>query len=210
LRWRAIKFAVLPSLQTFRHFASPLVAFLYPIGFCPGSDSKPSLIAIFTLHCHGLHFMLSSRLDADSYDTAHFNNSALAIVVGCGVARWPFACFRRSRRRHGECAPALPHSRDLRRPRNRLVYDIGDLVEPHSRRLAPVAGPVEPLPKALATAGGPSSARTLSPCVISRCTSERCGARRHLELRAGKKARWSSRGCRQTRSLVSLHADSGA
>jgi uncharacterized membrane protein YccC len=109
-----IKFAVLPALQTFSEFCLAIGLFLVPAGFVLAQSRAPAMIAVFT--AMAFNFMpLLSPTNQMSYDTAQFYNSALAIVVGCGVAPLAFRLFpplspaRRMRR-----LLALT-SRDLRR-----------------------------------------------------------------------------------------------
>jgi uncharacterized membrane protein YccC len=87
-----IKFAVLPALQTFPAFCFAIGLFLVPMGFVLAQSRKPAMIAIFTAMT--FNFMpLLSPANQMSYDTAQFYNSALAIVVGCGVAPLTFRLF---------------------------------------------------------------------------------------------------------------------
>ena len=80
-----IKFAVLPALDTFAAFCLAIGAFLIPVGFAMARSRQPAAIAIFT--AMGANFMpLLSPTNQMSYDTAQFYNTALAIVVGCGIA----------------------------------------------------------------------------------------------------------------------------
>src|SRR5260370_5329902 len=84
-----MKFAVLPALQTFPAFCFAIGLFLVPIGIVLAQSQKPAMIAIFT--AMAFNFMpLLSPTNQMSYDTAQFYNSALAIVVGCGVAPLAF------------------------------------------------------------------------------------------------------------------------
>jgi uncharacterized membrane protein YccC len=121
-----IKFAVLPALQTFPAFCFAIGLFLVPIGFVLAQSRKPEMIAIFS--AMAFNFMpLLAPTNQMSYDTAQFYNSALAIVVGCGVAPLAFRLFpplspaRRMRRllaltsrdlRRLATAPVLPVSED--------------------------------------------------------------------------------------------------
>jgi uncharacterized membrane protein YccC len=121
-----IKFAVLPGLQTFPAFCFAIGLFLVPMGFVLAQSRKPTMIAIFT--AMAFNFMpLLSPTNPMSYDTAQFYNSALAIVVGCGVSPLAFRLFpplspaRRMRRllsltsrdlRRLATVPELPISED--------------------------------------------------------------------------------------------------
>jgi len=87
-----IKFALLPALQTFPAFCFAIGLFLVPIGVVLAQSRKPAMIAIFT--AMAFNFMpLLSPTNPMSYDTAQFYNTALAIVVGCGVAPLAFCLF---------------------------------------------------------------------------------------------------------------------
>ena len=120
-----MKFAVLPTLQTFPAFCFAIGLFLVPIGFVLAQSQKPAMIAIFT--AMAFNFMpLLAPTNPMSYDTAQFYNSALAIVVGCGVAPLTFRLIpplspaRRIRR-------LLAHSsRDLRRLATARVLPISE------------------------------------------------------------------------------------
>jgi uncharacterized membrane protein YccC len=87
-----MKFALLPALQTFPAFCLAIGLFLVPIGVVLAQSRKPAMIAIFT--AMAFNFMpLLSPTNPMSYNTAQFYNSALAIVVGCGVAPLAFRLF---------------------------------------------------------------------------------------------------------------------
>jgi uncharacterized membrane protein YccC len=87
-----IMFALLPALQTFPAFCFAIGLFLVPMGFVLAQSRKPAMIAIFT--AMAFNFMpLLSPTNPMSYDTAQFYNTALAIVIGCGVAPLAFRLF---------------------------------------------------------------------------------------------------------------------
>jgi uncharacterized membrane protein YccC len=119
-----IKFALLPHLDTFPAFCAAIGICLIPTGFARARSGRPAAIAIFTTM--GVNFVpLLAPTNQMSYDTAQFYNTALAIVVGCGIA--PLA-FR-----------LLPSLTPSLRARRLLDLTLRDL-----RRLA-----VEPLPPGL-------------------------------------------------------------
>jgi uncharacterized membrane protein YccC len=85
-----IKFAVLPALETFPAFCLSIGLFLVPAGFAIARSRRPAAVAVFT--AMGIIFVpLLAPANQMSYDTAQFYNSALAIVVGCGVAPVAFS-----------------------------------------------------------------------------------------------------------------------
>jgi uncharacterized membrane protein YccC len=80
-----VKFAVLPALTTFPAFCIAIGVYLVPVGFAMARSRHPAAIAIFTFMT--ANFMpLLAPTNPMSYDTAQFYNTALAVVVGCGVA----------------------------------------------------------------------------------------------------------------------------
>jgi uncharacterized membrane protein YccC len=84
-----IKFAVLPGLETFPAFCVAIGLFLIPVSFARAQSRQPAAIAIFSTM--GINFLpLLAATNQMNYDTAQFYNSALAIVVGCGVAPLAF------------------------------------------------------------------------------------------------------------------------
>jgi uncharacterized membrane protein YccC len=84
-----IKFAVLPALQTFPAFCAALGLFLLPGGFAMAVSRQPTVIAILTAMAFNV-IPLVAPTNEMNYDTAQYYNSALAIVVGCGVAPLAF------------------------------------------------------------------------------------------------------------------------
>jgi len=84
-----IKFAVLPSLDTFPAFCLALALYLIPVGFAVAQARQPAISAVFT--AMAFNFMpLLSPTNQMSYNTAQFYNTALAIVAGCSVAPLAF------------------------------------------------------------------------------------------------------------------------
>jgi uncharacterized membrane protein YccC len=84
-----MKFAVLPSFETFQAFCVAIGFFLVPVGFAMARSRQPAAMAVFT--AMGASFMpLLAPTNRMSYDPGQFYNSALAIVVGCGVAALGF------------------------------------------------------------------------------------------------------------------------
>jgi uncharacterized membrane protein YccC len=85
----AIKFAMLPTLQTFPAFCAALGVVLLPAGFVTAVSRQPTVKAVLT----GMMFNVIPVLaptNEMSYDTIQFYNSSLAIVVGCGLAPLSF------------------------------------------------------------------------------------------------------------------------
>jgi uncharacterized membrane protein YccC len=85
----AIKFAMLPTLQTFPAFCAALGVVLLPAGFVTAVSRQPTVNAVLT----GMMFNVIPVLaptNVMSYDTMQFYNSSLAIVVGCGLAPLAF------------------------------------------------------------------------------------------------------------------------
>jgi uncharacterized membrane protein YccC len=84
-----IKFAVLPGLDTFPAFCAAIGLFLVPAGFALAMSRQPAFVAVFS--CMAFNFMpLLAPTNEMSYDTEQFYNTALAIVVGCGIAPLAF------------------------------------------------------------------------------------------------------------------------
>jgi uncharacterized membrane protein YccC len=118
----AIKFAMLPALQTFPAFCAALGLFFLPAGFAMAVSRQPIATAVLTAMAFNFNPLLAPTNEMN-YDTAQYYNSALAIVVGCGVAPLAFLLLPplspalRLRRllaltsrdlRHLAIAPALP------------------------------------------------------------------------------------------------------
>jgi uncharacterized membrane protein YccC len=85
----AIKFAVLPTLQTFPAFCAALGLFLLPGGFAIAVSRQPTVTAVLTAMTFNVMPLLAPTNEMN-YDTIQYYNSALAIVVGCGVAPLAF------------------------------------------------------------------------------------------------------------------------
>ena len=85
----AIKFAMLPALQTFPAFCAALGLFFLPAGFAMAVSRQPIVTAILTAMTFNFNPLLAPTNEMN-YDTAQYYNSALAIVVGCGVAPLAF------------------------------------------------------------------------------------------------------------------------
>jgi uncharacterized membrane protein YccC len=85
----AVKFAMLPALQTFPAFCAALGLFFLPAGFAMIASRQPVLTAVLTAMTFNFNPLLAPTNEMN-YDTTQFYNSALAIVVGCGVAPLAF------------------------------------------------------------------------------------------------------------------------
>jgi uncharacterized membrane protein YccC len=85
----AVKFAMLPALQTFPAFCAALGLFFLPAGFAMTASRQPVLTAVLTAMTFNFNPLLAPTNEMN-YDTTQFYNSALAIVVGCGVAPLAF------------------------------------------------------------------------------------------------------------------------
>jgi uncharacterized membrane protein YccC len=84
-----IKFALLPSLDTFPAFCLALGLYFIPIGFGVALAQQPAMSAVFT--AMAFNFMpLLSPTNQMNYNTVQFYNAALAIVAGCSVAPLAF------------------------------------------------------------------------------------------------------------------------
>ena len=111
-----IKFAALPALETFPAFCAAIGLFLIPASFALARSRQPAAMAVFT--AMGMNFMpLLAPTNEMSYDTVQFYNTALSVVVGCGVAPLAFCLLP-------PVSPAL-------RARRLLSFTLHDL-----RRLA--------------------------------------------------------------------------
>jgi uncharacterized membrane protein YccC len=85
----AVKFAMLPALQTFPAFCAALGLFFLPVGFAMAVNRQPMMTAV--LNGMAFNFLaLLAPTNEMNYDTAQYYNSALAIVAGCGVAPLAF------------------------------------------------------------------------------------------------------------------------
>ncbi|MET4482657.1 FUSC family protein [Bradyrhizobium sp. F1.13.3] len=80
-----IKFAVLPSLQSFPALCLALGLFLIPAGFSVARWRTPASMAVLSTMTSSF-MSLVSPTNQMTYDTAQFYNVAVAVFVGCGVA----------------------------------------------------------------------------------------------------------------------------
>jgi uncharacterized membrane protein YccC len=85
----AMKFAMLPALQTFPAFCAALGLFFLPAGFAVAVSRQPIVTAVLTAMAFNFNPLLAPTNEMN-YDTTQYYNSALAIVVGCGVAPLAF------------------------------------------------------------------------------------------------------------------------
>jgi uncharacterized membrane protein YccC len=84
-----IKFAMLPALQTFPAFCAALGLFFLPAGFAMAVSRQPIVTVVLTAMTFNFNPLLAPT-NVMNYDTSQYCNSALAIVVGCGVAPLAF------------------------------------------------------------------------------------------------------------------------
>jgi uncharacterized membrane protein YccC len=84
-----IQFAVLPLLVSFAGFSVAMALYLVPVGMLVAQASSAATSTLFTA-MSGNFVPLLAPANQMSYDTVQFCNSALAIVVGCGVAALSF------------------------------------------------------------------------------------------------------------------------
>ena len=85
----AVKFAMLPALQTFPAFCAALGLFFLPAGFAMAVSRQPIVTTVLTAMTFNFIPLLAPTNEMN-YDTAQYYNSALAIVAGCGVAPLAF------------------------------------------------------------------------------------------------------------------------
>jgi uncharacterized membrane protein YccC len=85
----AIKFAMLPALQTFPAFCATLGLFYLPAGFAMAVSRQPIVTTALTAMAFNFNPLLAPSNEMN-YDTAQYYNSALAIFVGCGMASLAF------------------------------------------------------------------------------------------------------------------------
>jgi uncharacterized membrane protein YccC len=85
----AVKFAMLPALQTFPAFCAALGLFFLPAGFAMTFSRQPIVTAVLTAMTFNFNPLLAPTNEMN-YDTIQFYNSALAIVVGCSMAPLAF------------------------------------------------------------------------------------------------------------------------
>ena len=145
----AIKFAVLPAVETFPAFCMALGAFLIPVGVAMTRSRQPALLAIWTAMAFNFIPVLQPTNEM-SYDTIQFYNSALGIFVGCAVAPLSFLLLPPlSPAFRAERLIALTW-RDLRRLAiEHLPMSVGDWRGRIYSRLAALPDTAEPLQRAL-------------------------------------------------------------
>lgn len=84
-----IEFAVLPPLRTFPVFCLAMAVFFIPVGFGLIRSSNPGVKGALTIMA--VVFMpVLAPTNQMNYDTSQFYNTALALVVGCGIAPLSF------------------------------------------------------------------------------------------------------------------------
>jgi uncharacterized membrane protein YccC len=81
----AVKFGVMPALQTFPALCAALGLFFLPACFAMTVSRQPVLTAVLTAMTFNFNPLLAPTNEMN-YDTMQFYNSALAIVVGCSIA----------------------------------------------------------------------------------------------------------------------------
>ena len=111
------KFAMLPAVETFPSLCVILGLFLIPPGFAMARSRKPAALAIFTT-MSSTFLPLLAPTNVMSYDTAQFYNSALATIVGCGIAALAFALM-----------PPLPPAARTRRLLALTLHDLRRLAQ---------------------------------------------------------------------------------
>jgi uncharacterized membrane protein YccC len=84
-----MKFAILPNLQTYPAFCAALGLFYLPLGFAIAISRRPAVAAILMAMAFNFNPLVAPT-NVMNYDTALYYNSALAIIVGCGVAPLAF------------------------------------------------------------------------------------------------------------------------
>jgi uncharacterized membrane protein YccC len=141
----AIKFALLPALESFPAFCIALAAFLIPVGTALAATRQYPLLAI----CTATSMSVLQLTNEMSYDTAQFYNSSLGIFVGVAAAPLSFLLV-----------PPLSPSfrtkrllnltlRDLRRlAMSRLSASVDDWQGHTFSRLAALPEEAEPLERA--------------------------------------------------------------
>jgi uncharacterized membrane protein YccC len=107
-----VKFAVLPALDTFPAFCIAIGLYLVPVGFAMARSQQPAAAAILTFMSANFIPLLAPT-NQMSYDTAQFYNTALAIVVGCGIAPVAFRLL-----------PPLPPELRARRLLDLTLHDL--------------------------------------------------------------------------------------
>jgi uncharacterized membrane protein YccC len=141
----AIKFALLPGLESFSAFCIALAAFLIPFGIAMAATGQhPSLPM-----CSIIFMSVLQPTNEMSYDTTQFYNSALGIFVGLAAASLSFLLVP-------PLSPSLRSRRllnltlrDLRRlAMNRLSTNANDWQSYTFSRLAALPAQAEPLERA--------------------------------------------------------------
>jgi uncharacterized membrane protein YccC len=79
-------FAVLPNVETFAGFSLVMALYLVPIG---ALTAQPWQVGLFTPMAANIVPLLAPA-NPMSYDTLQFYNTALALVVGCGIGALSF------------------------------------------------------------------------------------------------------------------------
>jgi uncharacterized membrane protein YccC len=143
-----MKFAVLPTFETFPALCAGVGLFLIPAGFTMARSRHPAAIALMT--AMGVNFMaLLTPTNPMIYDTVQYYNSALSIMVGCVLAPLAFSLLPQlgpAQRARRLLALAL---RDLRRLAvDRRLTPLEDWEGRIYGRLAAVPDEVEPLQRA--------------------------------------------------------------
>jgi uncharacterized membrane protein YccC len=141
----AIKFALLPGLESFPLFCVALAIFLIPFGIAMAATGQHPSLAM----CSIIFMSVLQPTNEMSYDTAQFYNSALGIFVGLAAASLlfllvpPLSPSLRSRRLLNLTL------RDLRRlAMNRLSANADDWQSHTFSRLTPLPDQAEPLERA--------------------------------------------------------------
>ena len=114
-----IKFAVLPTFDTFPALCAVLGFVLIPAGFAMAASRQPAAAAVFTVIAF-VFLPLLAPTNPMTYDTSQFYNSALATFAGCGVAALAFALL-----------PPLPPAVRTRRLLARALHDLRRLAAAH-------------------------------------------------------------------------------
>jgi uncharacterized membrane protein YccC len=79
-------FAVLPNVETFAGFSLVMALYLIPVG---ALTAQPWQVGLFTPMAANIVPLLAPA-NPMSYDTLQFYNTALALVVGCGIGALSF------------------------------------------------------------------------------------------------------------------------
>jgi uncharacterized membrane protein YccC len=141
----AIKFALLPGLESFPAFCIALAAFLIPLGIAMAATRQHASLVI----CAAIFMPVLQPTNEMSYDTMQFYNSALGLFVGVAAAPLSFLLVP-------PLSPSLRTRRlvnltlrDLRRLAvNRLSANAGDWQGYTFGRLAALPEQAEPLERA--------------------------------------------------------------